>query len=315
METEKSDRPASVDIIAKKRHSLFWRYRIRRRVRRALRDPDWALRRAEAFRRDVGGDLPKPSSQGIVLAACDDLYYHSFAPTLVRSIERHGVTQPVHLHLCAPRPETLADVAELSRSLRHVALSWTWDSGALAEGLPYRSIYLASARFLIAPLILESTGTAVLCVDVDAIANKPIWEHYAPVRAAADIVVIQRRDETSDSRRVRAGAFGMNPTPKGRRFAAALIGSLAATMPLKPRYHLDQIVIYYLMREFERVGSLAAADMPPELSDFGFEPETVIWMAKGWKMKSSSLFKDAQSNVEASFQPGGDAQAGPAPKK
>ncbi|MCB8837076.1 hypothetical protein [Aurantimonas sp. VKM B-3413] len=302
MNDDVTERPETVEIIKKKRHSLLWRYRIARRIRKALKDPEWAASEAARFRSDLSGDLPAlpaSSGPGVVLAACDDLYYHSFGPTLARSIERHGVEQPMHLHLCAPSAATLADIERLSNSLRHVRLTWTWDRGTLAEGLPFRSIYLASARFLIAPVVLESCRAPVLCLDIDAIANKPIWKHYELARAGTDVVVIQRREETSDSRRVRAGAFGLNPTPDGLRFGAALAGSLSAILPLRPRYHLDQIVIYYLMKELARSDSIRIKDMPPALSDFGFEKDAVIWMAKGWKMKNSPLFKDAQREVDA----------------
>ncbi|MDY8110699.1 hypothetical protein U0C82_16270 [Fulvimarina sp. 2208YS6-2-32] len=301
METETADTLEPIEIIKEKRHSSFWRWRIARQVEKAIADPAAARARVQAYAASLSGRLPGEDAGAVILAACDERYLKAFARPLLLSLERQNEPQAVHLHLCKPSKASLDRLADLAAALSNVRLTWTIDGCDLARGLPFRTVYLAAARFLVASLVIERTRAPLLCIDIDTIANRPVWPTFDAAREGADIVVIQRRDETSDTRRVRAGAFGINPTPDGLGFAQALSASIAAILPKRPRYHLDQIVIFYLMTRLAKRGNLKIADMPSALSSFDFDEDAVFWMAKGWKMKNSSIFQDASAQADSTF--------------
>jgi hypothetical protein len=292
--------PARPEIIAEKRHSTWQKFRIWRRTQSALRSERFGSDSFAAFEAGVTGSYPDPSG-GVILAACDDLYYWRFAITLLLSIEDQGERQQVHLHLCRPSPATLQHIGKLPALLSHVRLTWTVDDCRLAEGLRYRTVYLASARFLIAAVVMREAEVPILCIDVDAIAMRPVWPAYAVAQAAGDAALIQRPTESSVSRRLRAGAVGFNPTPAGRRYVSAVGRSIAAIFAIRPLYHLDQIVLFYLMRTMKHRRELQVVDMPGPLSHFDFSGEAVIWMAKGWAVKNSDEYADAKRAVDARY--------------
>jgi hypothetical protein len=178
-----------------------------------------------------------------------------------------------------------------------VQLSWTIDDCRLAGGLRYRTVYYAASRFLVAPLVAEATGAPLLCIDVDGLAVKPVWQNYEPVRQGADILVTRRPEEPKPTRKILAGAVGLNPTPSGARFAAALGRSLASILTLRPAYHIDQIAIYFLINELSASGTLQVKDMPRSFVDFEFTEGSVIWTPKGWAGKRSEVYLAARAGV------------------
>ncbi|BDA84818.1 hypothetical protein Sa4125_23600 [Aureimonas sp. SA4125] len=293
--------PTLPEIIAEKRHSTWHKFRIWLRTRNALHNARFGEDAFADFEAGVTGSYPREGGGGIILAACDDLYYWRFAITLLLSIEDQGEHQQVHLHLCRPSAETLRHIRGLPALLNHVELTWTADECRLAERLQFRTVYLASARFLIAAVVMREAKAPILCIDVDAIAVKPVWPAYAEVQQRGDAVLIQRTEERSVSRRLRAGAVGFNPTPAGQRYVSAVGRSITSIFAIRPRYHLDQIVLYYLMRDMKKREQLSVADMPGPLSDFDFTSDAVIWMAKGWAVKNSDQYGDAKRAVDARF--------------
>ncbi|MCO6050957.1 hypothetical protein NGM99_14330 [Mesorhizobium sp. RP14(2022)] len=288
---------AKPERIRHKRHSAFFRWRMRRRIRGVLKSgaPEFAR-----FRESLSGDLPSPGSDGVILAACNDYYYWHFAVTLVLSMERQNAKQRLHLHLCEPHALTLDHIAKLQARLTCVELSWTADPCLLAEGLRYRTVYYASSRFLIAPLILEQTGAPLLAIDVDGIAAKPVWPAFEAVRHDSDVALIQRPDEEKPTMKILASAVGFNQTERGTGFARDLGQSLAALLAMRPGYHVDQIAIHYLMTE-PKYRDLRIAPVPQTLWDHDFDPDAVIWTAKGWSRKESGTFQRAKQEVDAAF--------------
>ncbi len=255
----------------------------------------------ERFRSGVTGDLPAAGGGGVILAACNDYYFWHFAITLVLSIEQQGERQKVHLHLCEPGPETLKTIDRLGKRLSNVALSWTTDDCRLAEGLQHRTVYFASSRFLLAPLILEKTQSPLLCIDVDGIAVRPVWQHYEIVRQATDLVLIQRPEETKPTMKILASALGINPTPRGIKFARDLAHSLAAILAIEPSYHIDQIGIHYLLRALSPENAPVVAAMPKALWDHDFGEESAIWTAKGWTGKDSEKYQSTCKEIMQAF--------------
>ncbi|MBE7186325.1 MAG: hypothetical protein INR68_18185, partial [Methylobacterium mesophilicum] len=286
-------------IIRKKWHSRWNRFRIRRHVAAAARAPQTPNPAFERFRRELRGTFPQAGGRGVIVAACNDHYYRDFALTMLRSIERHGQTECLHLHLCDPSPETEAHVRRLAAALTHVRLTWTADDGSLARTLRYPTIYFAAARFLVAPLILASARAPILCLDIDGIAMQPIWQAYESVRGVGDVVLIKRPEEPDPERKILASAVGVEFSEAGQRFADALANATAACLAMRPRYHVDQIVIHYLSERLEQDGSLTTAPMPKSLADFDFGEDAAIWTAKGWHRKNSEAYASATKAVEA----------------
>lgn len=285
------------EIIARKRHSAFMRYRMARRVRGATAQTPRYAETFEHFQQGVAGTLPSQGEGGVIVVSCDDFYYRSFAVTLILSMENVAAAQRVHVHLCSPSPQALHHIAHLAGSLRYVTLTWTVDQCLLADRLRYRTIYFAAARFLIASTLMEAAQSPLLCLDVDGLAAVPVWPAYERVRASADILVIRRPEEPRLSRKILASAVGMNFTPQGRRFAAALGRSLAAILPLGPKYHIDQITIHTLIGEMTEKAGLQVAEMPQAFADHDFAPGSVIWTTKGWSRKESPAYLEAKQQI------------------
>ncbi len=288
-------------VIKKKWHPAWTRFRLRWRTERAAAKLERYAPAYRAFRDDVRGEFPKDARQGCLVAACNDYYYWNFAITMLHSIERHGRTEFFHLHLCEPSPQTQEHVRKLAASLKHVRLSWTADSGKLAQTLVYPTIYYASVRFLIADLVMEASGGPVLCLDIDGIAVRPIWPAFDAERGKADVVLIKRDSPKDVGRRILASALGIEPTEKGGHFARALARSIAAALQLKPLYHVDQTVIHYLTDRMERRHGLQVSQMPKALADFDFNEDAVIWTAKGWQRKKSDVYAQAMRAIEEQF--------------
>lgn len=289
------------EIIARKRHGLMSRMRINHFVGKALSHPSFAEPELCVFQDRLRGFYPCIPGQPVLLAACNDLYFRRFAVTLLLSLEQLGESQQVHLHLCSPSQATLQHVERLTGSLRHVPLSWTADRGEMADGLPYRSVYYACARFIVAAALQARSPTPILCIDIDGIANRPVWPAYRRTQASGDVALILRPGETSATRKVLASAVGLNCTTQGLRFTSALGRSLIAILDLRPAYHIDQIAIHYLTRRMTKRGDFTVAAMPQALSDYEFSQDGAIWTAKGWKTKNSSLYLDAKRTIDAQF--------------
>jgi hypothetical protein len=83
-------------------------------------------------------------------------------------------------------------------------------------------------------------------------------------------------------RRVLACAVLLNPTEEGRTFSARLAAALEQALRSAPRFHIDQIVIYYLARYCRRHGeTVRITNLGERWADHEFTPEGLIWTAKG----------------------------------
>jgi len=290
------------EIIAKKHHSLLFRYIIRKQVARCFADPSWNRDLFDRFVAGQSGGLPDPGAGGVILAACNDLYYWKFAPTLLLSIERQEYPECVHLHLYKPDTATLDHISRLGEKLRFVRLSWTVDACGLAQGMHYPSIYFTSARFLCAAMLVEHLSAPILCIDVDGIARRPVWPAYRQIANGGDFGLILRPRAHKPWRKVLASATGFNATEPGLRFISSVARSLCVLFQRRPLYHLDQTVLHYASEQDRRhadPGRLFV--IPHTMSDYEFGEDAVIWTAKGWKTKNSELYKAAKGDVEAAF--------------
>ena len=286
-------------IIRKKGHPFLSQLTIRWAVARAFADPAWQAAGLERFGASLEGTLPDQAPDGVILAACNDLYYSKFAATLLLSLEAQQSPQAVHLHLYQPSAATLAHIAMLEGALRFVRLTWTVDRCDLAARLPYRTVYYTSARFLLAALILQARKRPLLCIDVDGIAIRPVWPAFLPYLATGDVGILFRRHASKPWRGVLAGAVGFNCTEAGRAFSSAVARALVGLLPRGHRYHLDQIVLHYsAIQAAKRIRRIAIFDMPIAFADHEFNEEAVIWTAKGWRLKDSEKYQAIKRAVD-----------------
>jgi len=281
-------------------HSRLFRGIIWLHVRLAFAMPGWHRASLRAYRDSLGGTLPRPGPGGILLSACDERYYHLYGRTLLCSLEQQNQRQRVHLHLYAPSPAILADIESLRQRFSHAEVSYTIDSCLLARGQPFPVMYYASARFLLASALLEEVGDPLLCVDVDAIARGPVWEAYESLRSSGDVGLIFRDEAKRHWRKILASAVGLNPSGGARTFCSAVARAQLSLFRYKPRYHIDQIVLYYASQVAATRGVTAFFDIPKKFSDFEFHPDSIIWTAKGHR-KAGAAFQERKRGIDAAF--------------
>ena len=238
---------------------------------------------------------PDPEREGTVLVACDRTYLESFAGAFLRSVDATGKPTRVHVHVCDDADGIAERMNGLSSPCPNLALSWTAGVEAGAEALAYRTIYYTAARFLIAPAILRSTRGPVLCLDIDALARRPLWPPINEALGDADLVVQERPEWKQATRRTVAGVVAFAASDGGLTFADRLAGAIRRGFGIDPRYHLDQITMTYLLAIMRRHGELRTAPVPDGYVDHAPGGDGVLWSAKGWEQKGSAAFRNASA--------------------
>lgn len=283
-------------IIKKKRHPLW------RRLALQAIATGTALRAArgripatsDATRHTV---LRKPEiGRPCILAAADDVYFGNFAIPLILSCALNAPETQIHIVLIRPSQQTLDRIEALANTLAPFRVSWSADESAIPDELAIKAIYYTSARFVFLPTLLDLCEDSVFCMDVDALVLKDIWPVYKAARGTSDIQ-LYARNERSASRRFMAGAIGVEPTTDGKLFSRALREALLSAFRLKPRYHVDQIQMNFLLQTLDRVHPIARSQVPVSLCDYEFYPNSAIWTAKGWAIKNSDQFQNALGSV------------------
>jgi hypothetical protein len=240
-------------------------------------------REIERFAAGVTGDLPDPANgSDVILAACNDAYFRLFAVDLIRSVERIGKKQPVHIHLLEPTEDIVREAEALKRDLKVVALTFTIDRCVLAEHLSHRPIYYTTARFLLAPMLLKQKVERLLIIDVDAVMNNTPWTLFGPESVTTSGGFIFRRGMKRPWYKVLASAVFFNATADSARLADALARSLAKALTYKPKYHVDQILPYYLCSLAPRyLPGFSTIDIPAKMMGYEYESDTAFWTVKG----------------------------------
>jgi len=293
------------EIIQRKRHSRWQRFRIGARCLRAVRDAAYFRAERDAFL--AGLSFPREiATEGVVLLACNGFYYRSFARGMLLSFEKVAAPQSVHLHISGADQETVEDVRRLADKFHHLALSLTTDDASIAHSLPYQSVYFTALRFIVLHGVLTTTGRPVLCLDVDGIARKPLWPTVAAALDGSDAALI-RRDEKQPWRKVRAGAAAFAPTRQGLNFTDALSRALLANLSKLPRYHVDQITLHHVSEAMTRKDGLTVAPLTTSLSSPELDCDPLVWTAQSWRMKNSEEYQRMLRSIEETVQvPGQD---------
>jgi hypothetical protein len=267
----------------KKQHGFLFRLILKQIARRALKLPGTGARQLDRFAAGITGALPSPADgTDVILAACNDAYFHLFAVDLIQSIERLGNRQALHIHLLEPSEEVVQQAEALKRTLKIVALTFTVDRCVLADSLAHRPIYYTAARFLLAPLILKQGAKRLLIIDVDAVMNSAPWPLFGPDSVATSGGFIFRPGMRRPWYKVLASAVFFNGSAGSVRLAEALAQSLAATLAYRPKYHIDQILPHYLCTFAPRyVPGFSTIDIPEKMMGYDYEADTAFWTVKG----------------------------------
>jgi hypothetical protein len=228
----------------------------------------------------IRGDLPEADGKPVLLACCDEVYFHRFACDLAASARRTSPGVRMHIHIYEPSSRCIDD----AMGLQHRLGEGMTVSYELAGRSPYRTastFFFTTARFAIANHILERSRAPVLMIDVDGIVCRDLEPE---IRALAkwDVGLVLRPKQKRIWRRVLACAVLLNPTEEGRWFSARLAAALDRVLRSAPRFHIDQIVIHYLCRYCRRHGeNVRITDLGERWADHEFTPEGLIWTAKG----------------------------------
>jgi hypothetical protein len=226
------------------------------------------------------GDVPEPDGKPVLLACCDEIYFYRFARDLAASARRTSPGVHMHIHIYEPSGRCIDDAADL----RHRLGKGMTISHEPAGRSPYQAaspFFFTTARFAVAHHILERNRAPVLMIDVDGVVCRDLEPE---IRALAhwDVGLVLRPNQKRIWRRILACAVLLNPTEQGRRFSAQLSAALARVLRSAPRFHVDQIVTYYLCRYCERHGEhVRLTDLGERWADHEFTPAGLIWTAKG----------------------------------
>ncbi|NTG84841.1 glycosyltransferase family 77 protein [Rhizobium rhizogenes] len=265
--------------LSKKKHGAIFQLLLRHIVRGAVtstQDPE----EYSAFSQGISGEMPNGGD--VILAACNDNYYRLFAVDLIQSIELLGIPQRLHLHLLEPSKAILDEATQLRATLKHVQLTFTVDSCVLADRLAYRTVYYTAARFLLAPILLNEGVERLLIIDVDAVMNKSPWQFFSDKAAFRSGGFIFRPEKRKHWYRVLASAVFFNNSGGSVRLAETLARSLARTFRYKPKYHIDQILPYYICSlARRRFWDFSTFDIPEGLMSYSYESGAAFWTVKG----------------------------------
>jgi hypothetical protein len=256
---------------------VFWHRRV----------PIW-LRAQGAFRSGSSrksrlqllGSLPEADGKPVLLACCDEVYFYRFAGHLAASAHAASPGVHTHIHIYEPSSSCIADARELQRKLgSRVTVSHEPPGRS-----PYPSpstFYFTTARFAVAHHILERNRAPILIIDVDGVVRRDLEQEIRAL-AGSDVGVMLRPRQPRIWRRILACAVLLNPTEEGRRFSARLTAALDRILRSAPRFHIDQVVIYYLWRHCRRRGErVRIAELDERWADHEFSSTGLIWTAKG----------------------------------
>ncbi|PSH64889.1 hypothetical protein CU102_20840 [Phyllobacterium brassicacearum] len=224
----------------------------------------------------------RTESSDLILAACNDAYFYTFAIDLIRSMERIESTHSLHLHLLEPSDAVIQKAEELKRKLIWVKLTYTVDQCALAASVNNRAIYYTSARFLLAPSILARGIDRLLIIDVDAVMNFSPWGLFDRTSLKHSGGFIFRPHMNRPTRKVLASAVFFHSSAGSMRLADTLARSLAVTFKSRPRYHIDQILPHYICTiATSRFWDFSTFDIPAKLMGYSYQADAAFWTTKG----------------------------------
>ncbi|HET6620610.1 MAG TPA: hypothetical protein VFG64_11775 [Dongiaceae bacterium] len=237
-----------------------------------------------APRLDLRGDLPAADGRPVLLACCDEIYFQRFAHHLAVSACETNASLHTHVHIYEPSSRCLEDAARLQRGLGN-RLTISHEPPGRSPYEKASKFFFASGRFAVAHRILDRNRAPVMAIDVDGIVRRDLRAEM-PSLDEWDVGLILRPSQTRVWRKVLACAVLLNPTPAGRLFSARLAAAVERVLRRRPRFHSDQLLLYYLREHYRRHGDeLRIVDLGERWANHDFDLDSLIWTAKGHARK------------------------------
>lgn len=244
-----------------------------------------------------------------IYAACDCNYFNEFGIPFIRSAQANGV-KGIHLHIFNPTREQLAfcyTINGLSVTYEHVdrdlfiqaaarlqsaashepgMSEFNRTSNAMIKGNDrdlidrMQKTYYACARFIRLAEIFKCKQT-VFAVDIDAVIKQPIKR-----LDSKNTIYIHRI--TGKKARFLAGGFYLYPSENTSNFLNDYAEQLTSKIQDDYIYWgLDQDILETVVPKY------AWTHLPTEYIDWGMNPNSYVWTAKGTR-KSLEVFVNEQ---------------------
>lgn len=231
----------------------------------------------------------------LIFAACDSVYFDKFGRPFLGSLHRFGSLSGIHIHIYNPRRTQLEYLEALQHDGTPTSLTFSWehvDLGRLNQ--EERGIYYYSMRFARMASVLAASRVPCLCLDIDALAVKPIDPLLEAV-ADADVAFYSRFGKSGANTKLLAGTFYVRFAPPSVR----LLEEIGAQIELFVRHgylleKLDQEVIYDKFRTISSLHpNLRFRPFDDRIFDLRFSGEGIIWYPKGGS-KLDSVYREKQ---------------------
>jgi len=298
MVDEKKETPIGAKPIAVKRHSLYSMATIWWTCLRATKSETICSPQLPAFEAGLQGTIPTGSdTSDLILVACNDAYFESYARALVNSAASVGQCLAIHIHLLEPSQKTIEEAQLLQNRHSTIHLTFTVDRCEAANNLRFRNVYYTAARFLLVPSLLQRGVNRVLVIDVDTIMKNSPWPILDRIAEPHDGAFIFRRRQWKPWKKILASAVYYRSSERSLTMASRIANSILTALELSPRYHIDQIIPHYLFRIGGHGLRSMFLNMPHDIMSYRYETSAAFWTTKGPE-KRSSQFTQAKAQFE-----------------
>ncbi len=186
------------------------------------------------------------SDSFVVVIACDGSYLEIYGDLYLGWLRRLAPEVLVHLHLVDPGDAAVERMASLRRSMAPLRVNWSWERRPLTGPRRFYAPYLASARFLRAPALLDHYRRGLLITDMDAVFKRSPFD-LSPVLQEADVGLRLRLGRCwFPWRSIPAQTVYLRNNDRGRRFANLLSRYIATLYDPDDgrQWWIDQSAIY-----------------------------------------------------------------------
>ncbi len=208
-----------------------------------------------------------------------------------------GHRHAIHFHLLEPSGTVIDDVKLLQRRHPLVRVSFTIDPCKFADGLPFRNVYYTAARFILAPILLNRGVRRLLIIDINSIMKNSPWPFFDGHRSDQIGAYIFRSRQWKPWKKILASAVFYQSDKASLTFANRVARSILTTIEQSPRYHIDQIIPYFLMKMGGRKLRAKFFDIPHNLMSYHYDGAAAFWTTKGPE-KSSEKFTSEKATFE-----------------
>jgi len=223
------------------------------------------------------------SPAGTLFLASSLEYAEKFTMPLLLSLEDQGVAARVQVHVMAEPGETISVLEAALSGFAHVEVGLSWEIIDL-KTIPHTDSrnYFHAIRYVRAAQAVQSSGGAVVLMDVDGLVNADPKRIFDVLNGGdAGVCVIPAAWIATSQMRGDFAAFA--PTAKGRAYAWRIAAFITDAFDRDALFWaIDQNALFTVHAEME------AAGHAPDLKVFGpnvysqsADPEAVFWSSAG----------------------------------